>query len=137
MELILFCIKLVSLPEFIIYTPHNNMKHLHRISRVLRNVIISCLIFIPLHHIHSQETPFSRGVNITNWFQVDSAKQVQFTKYTKQDFINIQSLGFDVIRLPMCGRCVALDTPHPHLHPVEWKACGKLAEGISRRRRRH
>jgi len=43
----------------------------------------------------------------------------------------------DVIRLPMCGRCVALDTPHPHLHPVEWKACGKLAEGISRRRRRH
>ena len=42
----------------------------------------------------------------------------------------------DVIRLTLCGRCVALDTPHPHLHPVEWKAI-KLDAGIVRRRRRH
>ena len=43
----------------------------------------------------------------------------------------------DVVAVPMCGRCVALDTPHPHLHPHLWAKTGKLAEGISRRRRRH
>ncbi len=42
----------------------------------------------------------------------------------------------DVVRLPMCGRCVALDTPHPHLHPILWARI-KLDEGIFRRRRRN
>jgi hypothetical protein len=41
----------------------------------------------------------------------------------------------DAIGVTMCSRCVALDTPHPHLHPVEWAAI-KLAEGIVKRRRR-
>ncbi len=49
----------------------------------------------------SQEVPFRRGVNLTNWFQASSARQIQFTKYTKTDFIQVQSLGFDVIRLPI------------------------------------
>jgi endoglucanase len=48
-----------------------------------------------------QEPPFQRGVNLTNWLQAGSARQIQFTKYTKQDFINIKSLGCDVIRLPI------------------------------------
>ncbi len=47
------------------------------------------------------QIPFSRGVNLTNWFQSASAQEIQFTKFTKQDFINIKSLGFDVIRLPI------------------------------------
>ena len=47
------------------------------------------------------KTPFSRGVNLTGWFQTDSPQQIQFTKFTKQDFINIKSLGCDVIRLPI------------------------------------
>lgn len=45
--------------------------------------------------------PFKKGVNLTNWFQVNSANQIHFTKYTKQDFLNIKSLGCDVIRLPI------------------------------------
>ena len=47
------------------------------------------------------QTPFSRGVNLTSWFQTSSANQIQFTKYTKKDFQNIKSLGCDVIRLPI------------------------------------
>jgi len=47
------------------------------------------------------QTPFSKGVNLTNWFQTGSVRQIQFTKYTKQDFIRIKSLGCDVIRLPI------------------------------------
>jgi endoglucanase len=47
------------------------------------------------------EAPFSKGVNITGWFQTSGTRQVQFTKFTKQDFLSIQSLGCDVIRLPI------------------------------------
>ena len=46
--------------------------------------------------------PFKRGVNLTGWFQyISSVRQIQFTKFTKQDLINIKSLGCDVIRLPI------------------------------------
>ena len=45
--------------------------------------------------------PFKRGVNLTGWLQyISSVRQIQFTKFTKQDLINIKSLGCDVIRLP-------------------------------------
>ncbi|MDT8402878.1 MAG: cellulase family glycosylhydrolase, partial [Bacteroidales bacterium] len=47
------------------------------------------------------ETPFRKGVNLTGWFQASSAGVVQYDKYSKQDFINIKSLGFDHIRLPI------------------------------------
>ncbi len=50
---------------------------------------------------YTQETPFSKGVNLTSWFQVEDSRQIQFTKYTQDDFLKIQSLGFDVIRLPI------------------------------------
>ena len=46
--------------------------------------------------------PFKRGVNLTGWFQyISSVRQIQVTKFTKQDLINIKSLGCDVIRLPI------------------------------------
>ncbi len=62
----------------------------------------ACVILVSgFQIIHAQQTPFSRGVNLTNWFQAGSAGEIQFTKYTKQDFENIKSLGCDVIRLPI------------------------------------
>ena len=45
--------------------------------------------------------PFHRGVNLTGWLQAGSGRQIQFTKFTKQDFVDIKSLGCDVIRLPI------------------------------------
>jgi len=30
------------------------------------------------------EVPFQRGVNLTSWLQVGSARQIQFTRFTKQ-----------------------------------------------------
>ena len=47
------------------------------------------------------DLPFTRGVNLTDWLYAPSARQIQFTKFTKQDFVNIKSLGCDVIRLPI------------------------------------
>ncbi|SDL64780.1 endoglucanase [Catalinimonas alkaloidigena] len=51
--------------------------------------------------LRAQDVPFHKGVNLTNWFQAESARQVQFTRYTRQDFEQIQRLGCDVIRLPI------------------------------------
>ncbi len=49
----------------------------------------------------AHEVPFTNGVNLTNWFQASSPKQIDFSKYTKKDFENIQSLGANIIRLPI------------------------------------
>src|SRR5665647_291236 len=49
---------------------------------------------------HAQ-APFSRGVNLTGWFQTSNPRQIQFSKYSKKDFENIKSLGCDAIRLPI------------------------------------
>lgn len=48
------------------------------------------------------EAPFHRGVNLSDWLEyVGSVRQIQFTGYTKQELVNIKSLGFDVIPLPI------------------------------------
>lgn len=59
------------------------------------------IVMITTASVQSIEAPFSRGVNLTGWLQTSGAHQIQFSEYTKQDFINIQSLGCDVIRLPI------------------------------------
>lgn len=46
-------------------------------------------------------TEFSKGVNLTNWFQAPSVRQIDFSKYSKKDFENIKSLGANTIRLPI------------------------------------
>ena len=67
----------------------------------LRFKMLSIIVLVfSLSSLHAQ-TPFSKGVNLTNWFQTGSARQIQFTKYTKQDLVRIKSLGCDVIRLPI------------------------------------
>ncbi len=58
------------------------------------------LFFVIIFAVHGQPS-FTRGVNLTGWFQTSSARQIQFTKFTKTDFENIKSLGCDVIRLPI------------------------------------
>jgi len=45
--------------------------------------------------------PFSRGVNFSQWFEASNAQAIQFTRFIEQDFINVKSMGGDVIRLPI------------------------------------
>lgn len=45
--------------------------------------------------------PFSHGVNLTQWFEVPSAAALNHTKFTKETFSNIKSLGADMVRLPV------------------------------------
>ena len=64
------------------------------------------------------QVPFNRGVNLTSWFQGDNAGQIQFTKFTRQDFTNIKSLGCDVIRLPINLHFMTDGEPDYILDPV-------------------
>ena len=68
----------------------------------MKKVIVVCilLIFFTLEFM-AQSNNFNKGINLTNWFQTEGAKQIHFTKYTKNDFEDIKSLGVDVIRLPI------------------------------------
>lgn len=66
----------------------------------------------------AQEVPFTRGVNLTNWFQARSAHQIQFSRYTLKDFQNIQSLGCDVIRLPINLHAMTNGAPNYELEPL-------------------
>lgn len=45
--------------------------------------------------------PFTKGVNFTNWLEYRPAEEINADMFTKQDFINAQLLGCDVIRLPI------------------------------------
>ncbi len=69
----------------------------------MRYIVISIIIYF-LYGKPDQllaQTSFHRGVNLTEWFQADSTSRIDFSKYAKQDLINIKSLGCDVIRLPI------------------------------------
>ena len=49
-----------------------------------------------------REAPFSRGVNLTDYFQKKSPGQIQFSEaMMREDLENIKSLGCDVVRLPI------------------------------------
>lgn len=64
------------------------------------------------------QTPFHYGVNLTSWFQTSSARQIQFTQFTRQDLVNIQSLGCDVIRLPLNLHAMTDGEPNYILDPL-------------------
>ena len=64
------------------------------------------------------QVPFHKGVNLTNWFQAASPRQIQFKKFTKQDFQNIKGLGCDVIRLPINLHAMTSGAPDYTLDPL-------------------
>ena len=45
--------------------------------------------------------PFTKGVNFTNWLEFKTAEQIRTDDFTKEDFVNVKSLGCDVVRLPI------------------------------------
>lgn len=74
--------------------------------------------FVTISFALSAQVPFTKGVNLTTWFQASSPRQIQFSKYTKKDFQNIQSLGCDVIRLPINLHAMTNGEPDYILDPL-------------------
>ena len=62
--------------------------------------------------------PFSRGINFSQWFETPNAQAIQFTRYIEQDFINVKSMGADVIRLPVNMHSMTLGAPDYALDPL-------------------
>lgn len=79
---------------------------------------IILLFFIFQHNLEAQEAPFSRGINLTEWFQASNIQEVQFTRYTKKDFEQIQDLNCDVIRLPINLHFMTNGAPDYVLEPL-------------------
>jgi endoglucanase len=65
--------------------------------------------------------PFSKGVNFTGWFEAGSANAIPFTKYVEHDFVNIKSLGADVIRLPIRMHSMTSGSPDYTVDPLLFK----------------
>jgi endoglucanase len=77
-----------------------------------------CICIPGFYLLVKAQTPFNRGVNLTGWFQTSGAHQIQFSKYTRQDFVNIKSMGCDVIRLPINLFYMAGSKPDYTLDPL-------------------
>jgi len=85
-------------------------------KQLMKRVIFVSLLMVTA--VWSAEPPFHRGVNLTNWFQTSIAQQIQFTKFTRQDFINIKNLGCDVIRLPINLHFMTSGVPDYKVDPL-------------------
>jgi endoglucanase len=79
---------------------------------------IDDITFPAADKIEPPEIPFTRGVNLTNWLQAPSVQQIQFTKFAKQDLINIKNLGCDVIRLPINLHAMTSGSPDYTIDPL-------------------
>lgn len=76
------------------------------------------LVFVMVLRINAADLPFHRGVNLTSWFQESESRQIKFTNFTKQDFLNIKSLGCDVIRLPINLHAMTNSEPDYTIDPL-------------------
>lgn len=83
---------------------------------MVKKIFLFCLLTITVSSFG--QTIFNKGVNLTNWFQANSARQIQFSKFTRQDLVNIKSLGCDVIRLPINLHYMTNGSPDYILDPL-------------------
>lgn len=64
------------------------------------------------------QLPFNRGVNMSGWFQSNDMHRFQFSKFSKQDFVQIKSLGCDAVRLPINMHGFTSGSPNYTLDPL-------------------
>ena len=86
--------------------------------KFFRSWLVACLLCVPHTLLADTETPFNRGINLTNWLQAGSPSEIQFNRYTQRDFERIRNLGADVIRLPLNLHFMTSGAPDYTLDPV-------------------
>lgn len=79
---------------------------------------LTILLVLLTVHLVMAETLFTRGVNLTGWLQKPGPGQIQFTEFTRQDLVNIKSLGCDVIRLPINLHAMTRGGPDYTIDPL-------------------
>lgn len=89
------------------------------------------LLFVPMYFLTVtgfSQLPFQQGVNLTQWFQTSSVRQVQFSRYTRTDFEQIKSLGCDVIRLPINLHAMTSGAPDYTIDPLFFVFMDQVAD---------
>ena len=76
------------------------------------------MIVAALSSVSAAEVPFKKGFNFAEWLQKSTATQIQFTRFTKQDFINVKNMGCDHIRLPIHLFNMSGDAPDYTIDPL-------------------
>ena len=74
------------------------------VSVVLCMTVLAALLIGATCRVAAQppQAPFQRGMNLAGWFQyVSDVSQIHFTRFGRQDFERIRSMGCDHIRLPI------------------------------------
>lgn len=66
----------------------------------------------------SQTSTFTKGVNLSDWFLANRAEEIKKDQYTLSDFINIKSLGIDVVRLPIRLTAMTDESANYVLNPL-------------------
>jgi len=90
-------------------------------QRLARFVALATLIILCGAFAAADTTaraPFNRGVNLTGWFEVGSPREIQFSRYTKEDFADMKGLGMDVVRLPINLHYMTSGAPDYTLDPL-------------------
>lgn len=83
----------------------------------MKRVLIVLIFAFAFQMLYAQ-APFSRGVNLTGWFQASGPRKIQFRKFTKKDFSDLKSLGCDVIRLPINLHAMTNGAPNYTIDPL-------------------
>ena len=85
----------------------------------MKRIFSTLLFFLWGSFLTAQvSVPFEKGVNLSNWFQENSIQEVDFSRYMYSDFVDIQSLGVDVIRLPVNFHGMSSGDPEYTLDPI-------------------
>jgi endoglucanase len=86
----------------------------------MKKIINFTVLFLVITSVIQAQklAPFHRGANFSSWFETNGAQQIQFNMFTQQDFKNVKSLGFDVIRLPIRLHYMTNGAPNYTLDPL-------------------
>ncbi|MGC3944079.1 MAG: cellulase family glycosylhydrolase [Chryseolinea sp.] len=84
---------------------------------MIRLILSLAFLSAIVTQVHSQ-VPFHQGVNLTQWFQASSVRQIQFSKFSRTDFEQIKALGCDVIRLPINLHAMTTGAPDYAIDPL-------------------
>ncbi|MBN2202189.1 cellulase family glycosylhydrolase [bacterium] len=68
--------------------------------------------------VSGRDLPFHKGVNLADWFQRSSAREIHVNRFTQEDFHAIRSLGCDHVRLPVDLLNMAGPAPGYELDPL-------------------
>ncbi|HNY22799.1 MAG TPA: glycoside hydrolase family 5 protein, partial [Treponemataceae bacterium] len=62
--------------------------------------------------------PFTRGVNLSQWFETSSPRSIRFSRYGERDFQELRQMGADVVRLPIYLHAMTSGKPDYTLDPL-------------------